>query len=53
MEFHGDIFPGLHACTTGGPSLQTITEKTFADRHITAKSANIFSLESFPMQARD
>ena len=28
-------------------SLQTIAEKTFADRHKTAKFANVFSLESF------
>ena len=30
-------------------SLQTIAEKTFADRHEKAKFAKVFSLESFPL----
>ena len=31
------------------PSLQKVVEKTFADRHKTAKLAKVFSLESFPL----
>ena len=47
MEFHGEMFHGLLACTAYcQPILQTITEKTFADRDETAK---FVSLESFPL----
>ena len=31
------------------PSLKTMAEETFADRHKTAKFAKVFSLESFPL----
>ena len=49
MEFGN--FCGLLACTAyTRPSLQTIAEKCFADRHKkNTKSAKIFSLESFPL----
>ena len=45
MEFRRENFCGFLACTTYcPPSLQTITEKTFADRHKTVKFAKVFSL---------
>ena len=44
MEFRGENFRGLLACTAY--CLQTIAEKTFADRHKTVKFfAKVFSLE--------
>ena len=48
MEFRGEKFRGLLACTAYYRlSLQPIAEKTFADRHKTAKFAKVFSLENF------
>ena len=50
MGFRGENFHCLLTRTTYCPlSLQTITEKTFADRHKTAKFVKLFSLESFPL----
>ena len=50
MEFRGENFRGLLASTAYcRPSLQTIAEKTFAERHKTAKFAKVYSLESFPL----
>ena len=50
MGFGRVNFRGLFARTAFCPlSLQTIAEKTFADRHKTAKFTKVFSLESFPL----
>ena len=50
MEFHVENFCRLLACTAYyRPSFQTIAEKTFTDRHNTAKFAKVLSLESFSL----
>ena len=50
LGFCGENFRGLLACTAHCQlSLQTIIEKTFADRYKTAIFAKVFSLESFPL----
>ena len=50
MGFQGENFRGLLSRTVYiPPSLQTIVDKTFTDRHKTAKFAKVFSLESFPL----
>ena len=50
MRFHRENIRGLLTCTTYcPPSLQTIAEKTFTDRHKTVKFAKVFSLENFPL----
>ena len=50
MEFRRENFRGLLACTAySRPSLQSIVEKTFADKLKTARFSKVFSLESFPL----
>ena len=49
-DFAEKTFMRLLARTTyRPPSLQTIMEKTFAERHKTVKFVKVFSLESFPL----
>ena len=50
LRFHGENFRGLLARTAYClPFLQTIAEKTFADRHKRAKFLKVFPLESYPL----
>ena len=53
MRFRRENFRGLLARATSSPlCLQTFPEKTFADRHKTAKVTKDFTLENFQLYIR-